>query len=556
MRQAYLGLPDGNAVGDEGIGAVEETEGAPMEQLEEAGDERDDRDDCKVWFKGPSNPLTPLTLAGLRVARGLQPLLAAALLNRGTTSLPSSSQSGSLCCAGGVAWRFMLVSLYRVLLVVFFILDNYSIVQKAVAKDQSHCQASLASTSLWCGGACTIPTLEAAAATCQSSFSRSSPSPSYQRCNGIAPADERTARTPGTAQTAAPHGPTALRQKTKRHSRRGRHGAIVDTPMLRRGNGHRNHGCVQQTVHRVDLPVLASGKVDVVTAANSGVGKRCSSRPQNSMLPRVMGRNRRCRLLPHLHRQLLVDRYRCRPLLEWPLQVHRKPQFCLHRPRKRSNSVRSLTQKLKKHQDLGMELPEDVQDDLKDVCIKEAKSQRKTMHLAVNAMDDARQVYDDAVRARAQLHLQWKSFLAESLKLWQGHTTSFQSQEAQLTARIQEAKDAFVQARDALNAAKIEAANMVPVDAKSTVTVSDDEEIKDLKDVPMAAAERIATGLSNLVETMSVLHHQTEELVQEEQRAKRPRVQPEQPGVAPSEAAPVGGALASSAPPFGTPGGQ
>lgn len=203
-----------------------------------------------------------------------------------------------------------------------------------------------------------------------------------------------------------------------------------------------------------------------------------------------------------------------------------------------------------------MELPEDVQDDLKDVCIKEAKSQRKTMHLAVNAMDDARQVYDDAVRARAQLHLQWKSFLAESLKLWQGHTTSFQSQEAQLTARIQEAKDAFVQARDALNAAKIEAANMVPVDAKSTVTVSDDEEIKDLKDVPMAAAERIATGLSNLVETMSVLHHQTEELVQEEQRAKRPRVQPEQPGVAPSEAAPVGGALASSAPPFGTPGGQ
>jgi len=224
-------------------------------------------------------------------------------------------------------------------------------------------------------------------------------------------------------------------------------------------------------------------------------------------------------------------------------------------PSEEALKLRALTQKLKKHQDQGVELPEDVQSDIKELCIKEAKSQRKTMHLAVNAMDNARQVYDNAVQARAQLHSQWKGFLAESLKLWQGHTANFQAQEAQLTARIQQAKDAFVLARDAMNEAKIDAAGMVPVDEK-TVMVSDDEEIKDLKDVPMAAAERIATGLSNLVETMSVLHHQTEELVQEEQRAKRPRVQPEQPGVAPSEAAPGGGALASNAPPFGAPGGQ
>lgn len=217
--------------------------------------------------------------------------------------------------------------------------------------------------------------------------------------------------------------------------------------------------------------------------------------------------------------------------------------------------LRALTQKLKKHQDQGMELPADVQNDIKDVCAKEAKSQRKTMHQAVNAMDDARQVYDDAVRARSQLHSQWKGFLAESLKLWQGHTQSFQAQEQQLTERIQQAKDCFVQARDAMNAAKIEAANMVPVDSKEAVTVSDDEEA-DLKDVPMIAAERIAVGLNNLVETMSALHHQTEELVQEEQRAKRPRVQSNQTGEAPSASAPAGSEPSPNAPPFGVPGGQ
>lgn len=225
-------------------------------------------------------------------------------------------------------------------------------------------------------------------------------------------------------------------------------------------------------------------------------------------------------------------------------------------PSEEAIKLRSIMQKLKKHQDQGMELPDDVQNDLKDIYVKEAKTQRKTMHLAVNAMDDARQAYDNAVQARSQLHSQWKGFLAESLKLWQGHTANFQAQEAQLTASIQQAKEAFVQARDAMNEAKIEAANMVPVDAKSPVTVSDDEEIRDLKDVPMVAAERIAAGLTNLVATMSALHHQTEELVQEEQRAKRPRVQAEQAAEVAPGTTPAASVSSQNAPSFGAPGGQ
>jgi chemotaxis regulatin CheY-phosphate phosphatase CheZ len=74
-----------------------------------------------------------------------------------------------------------------------------------------------------------------------------------------------------------------------------------------------------------------------------------------------------------------------------------------------------LVQKLLRQ---GGELPDDIQVDLKDAIAKVAKHNKKTMHQAVNAMDNARQDYDKAVQARAQLHSQWRSFLAESLKLW------------------------------------------------------------------------------------------------------------------------------------------
>jgi len=209
---------------------------------------------------------------------------------------------------------------------------------------------------------------------------------------------------------------------------------------------------------------------------------------------------------------------------------------------------RALVQKLQKHQDQGGELPDDIQTDLKDAIAKVAKHDKKTMHQAVNAMDNARQDYDKAVQARAQLHSQWRSFLAESLKIWQGHTASFQTQEAQLTEKIQQAKEAFVVARDIMNASKLEAANMVPVDEKAgTVVVSDEEE---LKDVPMAAAQRIATGLNSLVETMSQLQTQTEELVQEEQRAKRQRVDADKVDSGMADGA------TSTLPSFGGPGGQ
>ena len=179
------------------------------------------------------------------------------------------------------------------------------------------------------------------------------------------------------------------------------------------------------------------------------------------------------------------------------------------------------------------------------------------MHQAVKAMDDARLEYDRAVQARSNLHSQWRTFLTTSLKLWQDHATSFQQQEVQLTQRIQQAKDLFAQAKQAMDEAKIEADKLVPLDSKETINVSDDD-MKDLKDVPMAAAERIASGLTNLVETMSKLKEQTEQIEEEEQQRKRPRVRPTvaeeaQPGALPAQE-PEASLL--SAPPFGAPGGQ
>ena len=197
-----------------------------------------------------------------------------------------------------------------------------------------------------------------------------------------------------------------------------------------------------------------------------------------------------------------------------------------------------------------MELPDDVQDDLRMLAESEAKVTKKTLHQAVDAMDRARKTYEEAVQARGTLHSQWKNFLAESIQLWQNHATGFQAQEAQLTDRIKQAKDSFAAARDAMAEAKSAAAQLVPTDGQA-VEVSDEEE---LRDVPMAAAERITAGLTNLTETMTALHSQAEELVQEEQRTKRPRMDDGPP------AAPGGGqatpAVEPSLPSFGPPGGQ
>ena len=190
-----------------------------------------------------------------------------------------------------------------------------------------------------------------------------------------------------------------------------------------------------------------------------------------------------------------------------------------------------------------MELPEDVQDDLRVIADADAKVTKKSLHQAVDAMDRARKSYEEAVQARGHLHSQWKSFLAESIQLWQNHATGFQTQEAQLTDRIKQAKEAFAAARDAMAEAKIAAAQLVPTEGQP-VEVSDEE---DLKDVPMVAAERIAAGLTNLTETMTALHNQAEELVQEEQRIKRPRVE---------EVLPDGPVEESPQPSFGPPGGQ
>ena len=56
-------------------------------------------------------------------------------------------------------------------------------------------------------------------------------------------------------------------------------------------------------------------------------------------------------------------------------------------------------------------------------------------------------------------------------------------------------------ARDAMTVAKAAAASMVPVDA--VTEVSEEEEMKDLKEVPTAAAEKIASGLNSLTQNLS-----------------------------------------------------
>ena len=226
----------------------------------------------------------------------------------------------------------------------------------------------------------------------------------------------------------------------------------------------------------------------------------------------------------------------------------------LEPPSEDALKLRRLTQKLKRYQEQGLDLPEEIQEDIQAASVKEAKSHKKTMHSAINAMDQARQHYEEAVQARNSLHTQWKQFLADSVALWRGHAQSFQTQEHQLSEQIQHAKEAFVVARDAMTVAKAAAASMVPVDTVEVQEVSDDEQMKDLKEVPTVTGEKIASGLQSLTENLSQLHQQTEEMIQQEQRAKRQRIETDVPTVVTEEDA--GPASARPSQHFVAPGGK
>ena len=122
------------------------------------------------------------------------------------------------------------------------------------------------------------------------------------------------------------------------------------------------------------------------------------------------------------------------------------------------------------------------------------------------------------------MHSTWRAFLADSITRFQTYGQDFAHQEEQLVKRIQGANAAFAQAKDNLS---VEKANASSLDDQVQEVSDDDVEIKD---VSLASPDKITESLNHLNSSLQELKTQADLMEKEEQKHKRPRLDPGQAG--------------------------
>ena len=194
------------------------------------------------------------------------------------------------------------------------------------------------------------------------------------------------------------------------------------------------------------------------------------------------------------------------------------------------------------------DLPADAHTILQRYQKRHGQRTTKTMHQAVTDLGKAREALDQAHLARHQLHGSWRHFLNEALTTWQTYTEGFKQQEADLVARIEEAKqclhsakEVFEECRNALTDLNQTDQRLVE-DAEAVMTVDAENEKED------PAVARLQMDLESMQGHLTTLKQNAEvSAAAAETSAKRPRIEEAVPAVgtaAPGSAAlePFGGA--------------
>ena len=181
---------------------------------------------------------------------------------------------------------------------------------------------------------------------------------------------------------------------------------------------------------------------------------------------------------------------------------------------------KALIDSLKRNQTKGT-LPEDVQQELKTLKIKEEKEQNKELNQAVKGLRKARKELQESFEAREQLHTQWRKFLSMSVMQWQGFTSQFQAQEKVAVARITESQQALREAKAQLASSKeiAELSSNAEASVVDVDIISEDETAKTAE-----SSSRMQEGMNNLTTSLEQLHQAAEEFHASEQAAKRARL--------------------------------
>ena len=183
---------------------------------------------------------------------------------------------------------------------------------------------------------------------------------------------------------------------------------------------------------------------------------------------------------------------------------------------------RALLDTLKKNQSKGT-LPEDVQNEMKSLQVKEEKDNNEELNQALKGLRKARKEVQDSFESRSTLHAQWRKFLSLSVTQWQGFTSQFQEQEAAAMKRITEAQQGLQEAKTMLAKSK-EIAELSP-NLTAEASAVDADLISDTESASVEDnALKMQHGLQNLTKTLEQLHSAAEDIHESEQAAKKARL--------------------------------
>ena len=175
----------------------------------------------------------------------------------------------------------------------------------------------------------------------------------------------------------------------------------------------------------------------------------------------------------------------------------------------------------KKHQ---QNLPQEMQQLLKEEAIKQGEVATTLMHKQVNNLGKARKELEEAHAARLNLHTSWRTFLIDQVQRWQTYSANFQKQEAQLAERVDTAFRALEAAKADLVASKKSLGEASADDDNMSVN-EEDQRAKQANDSTTSSAKKITEGLQNLSTSLADLKQQADQAVEiEQQSLKRPRI--------------------------------
>jgi len=174
----------------------------------------------------------------------------------------------------------------------------------------------------------------------------------------------------------------------------------------------------------------------------------------------------------------------------------------------------------------------------------------KGLKNAVDKMDKARKKLKDAQKARANLHANWSTYIADSMKRWTQFAEQFAKDDQDLAEKVKSAQDRLQQTKEDVENKK---AALEELDSDGAVEVTDDEMVDKLD-----TAETIRSNIDTMVGNLQNLQQKAEATSIElgESKQKRPRLEDGAGQQPPDGGAGSAGFQSPSMAPFAKPGKQ